>query len=53
MNFLGEEYLIEKHIKRYARNEVMRYRGMNGHYLHERDKIISIFRSIYDKRVLL
>jgi glycosyltransferase involved in cell wall biosynthesis len=50
MNYLGAEYLVEKHRKRYARNELMRYRGMNGHYSNEQEKVIHDFNTIYDSR---
>lgn len=53
MNFLGEEYLVEKHRKRYERNELMRYRGMNGHYSNKTAKVIDSFNTIYNKRVIL
>ncbi len=53
MNYLGQEYLVEKHRKRYARNELMRYKGMNNHYLNEHDKVVSVYKSIYDARVSL
>jgi glycosyltransferase involved in cell wall biosynthesis len=43
MNYLGVEYLVEKHSRRYFRNEVMRSKGMNGHYTLEIDKIKVIF----------
>ena len=35
MNYLGLPYLLEKHRRRYARNEHSRSRGMNGHYLND------------------
>jgi glycosyltransferase involved in cell wall biosynthesis len=53
MNYLGADYLEEKHRRRYERNEVMRNKGMNVHYFNERDKVINIFNSIYEKRVKL
>jgi glycosyltransferase involved in cell wall biosynthesis len=53
MNYLGSEYLVEKHRKRYERNELMRYRGMNQHYSNQRDKVINDFNLIYDRRYLL
>jgi glycosyltransferase involved in cell wall biosynthesis len=50
MNYLGAEYLVEKHRKRYARNELMRYRGMNGHYSNEQEKVIHDFNITYNSR---
>ena len=50
MNFLGAEYLVEKHRKRYERNELMRYRGMNRHYSNEKAKVIDSFNTMYNKR---
>jgi len=50
MNYLGAEYLVEKHRKRYVRNELMRYRGMNGHYSNEQEKVIHDFNITYDSR---
>ena len=50
MNYLGAEYLVDKHRKRYERNELMRYRGMNGHYSNEKEKIIHDFNITYDSR---
>jgi glycosyltransferase involved in cell wall biosynthesis len=31
LNFLGEEYIVDKHLKRFIRNEEMRNKGFNGH----------------------
>lgn len=38
-NWLGEEYLIRKHMNRYARNNLSRQQGMNEHYYNDNDKI--------------
>jgi glycosyltransferase involved in cell wall biosynthesis len=51
MNYLGLEYLIEKHRKRYYRNDVMRSRGMNGHYTLEVEKVKAIFDNWMSKSV--
>jgi glycosyltransferase involved in cell wall biosynthesis len=53
MNYLGADYLVEKHRKRYERNELMRYRGMNVHYSNETTKVIDTFNDLYTKRDIL
>lgn len=53
MNYLGADYLVEKHRKRYERNELMRYRGMNKHYSNERDNVINYFNDLYNRRYIL
>jgi len=53
MNYLGIDYLVEKHRKRYERNELMRYRGMNVHYSNEKTKVIEYFNSLYIQKVVL
>jgi glycosyltransferase involved in cell wall biosynthesis len=50
MNYLGLDYLVEKHRKRYDRNELMRYRGMNKHYSNQKEKVIHEFNLIYNQR---
>jgi glycosyltransferase involved in cell wall biosynthesis len=44
-DFLGEEYLVEKHRKRWERNQLSRLQGMNGHYFCEREKTVEVYRS--------
>ena len=50
MNYLGVDYLVEKHRKRYDRNELMRYKGMNKHYSNEKEKVIHEFNLVYNQR---
>jgi hypothetical protein len=50
MNYLGLDYLVEKHRKRYDRNELMRYKGMNIHYSNKKEKVIHEFNLIYNQR---
>ena len=53
MNYLGSEYLVEKHRKRYGRNEIMRTIGANLHYSNEREKVINEFNIKYNARYVL
>ena len=53
MNYLGLDYLVEKHRKRYDRNELMRYKGMNKHYSNEKEKVIYEFNLVYNQRCSL
>jgi len=53
MNYLGSDYLVEKHRKRYERNELMRYMGMNKHYSNERNKVINDFNLVYNRKQIL
>jgi glycosyltransferase involved in cell wall biosynthesis len=41
---LGEEYLVEKHRKRWERNVKSRAIGMNQHYFIERDKTVEVYQ---------
>lgn len=52
-DFLGAEYLVEKHRKRYERNYLSRMNGMNGHYLNERDKTIKIYQEALARSVII
>lgn len=52
-NFLGAEYLIDKHKKRYERNEKSRNIGLNTHYLNESNEIIKIYEENIKKAVLI
>ena len=52
-DLLGAEYLVEKHRKRYERNQLSRMNGMNGHYLNERDKTIQIYQEALARSVFL
>jgi glycosyltransferase involved in cell wall biosynthesis len=48
-NYLGAEYLVEKHRKRYERNGQSRQKGLNGHYKHSREEAIQIYEDCLRK----
>lgn len=50
-NYLGENYLIEKHRKRYVRNEKSRSIGINKHYLNDTEKIKAEYRNVLNNSV--
>jgi len=52
-DFLGAEYLVAKHKRRYERNEVSRMNGINQHYMNEREKSLQIYRTALSKAVVL
>ena len=47
MNWLGEEYIVEKYRLRSERNEIYRYPiSFNGHYFTERDRLVEMYREM-------
>jgi ribosome-associated toxin RatA of RatAB toxin-antitoxin module len=48
MSTLGLNYLINKQIKRYERNEKMRLKGWNTHYTQDIDKIKEMYKNSMD-----
>ena len=44
-NYLGEEYLVDKYMKRYERNQKSREIGMNGHYSNEIEETRKTYNS--------
>jgi glycosyltransferase involved in cell wall biosynthesis len=52
-NYLGAEYLVEKHKKRYERNEMCRQQGLNLHYKNTRDEAIKVYEDCLKRAVLL
>lgn len=52
-NFLGAEYLLDKHKKRYERNEKSRLKGLNQHYMNEAEKIKSLYEESLGKAILI
>jgi len=52
-NYLGTEYLVEKHRKRYERNEKSRSIGLNSHYLNEKDAIIQLYNDCLSKATII
>lgn len=49
MNILGLNFFINKVTKRYERNEKMRSKGWNIHYIEDIDKITKIYKRNIDK----
>ena len=45
MNWLGLNYIIDKTLKRYERNELMRTQGCNIHYINDITKIKELYNS--------
>lgn len=52
-NYLGEEYLVEKHRLRFERNEASRRRGLNGHYSNNKDNVVKLYRSCVEQAVVI
>jgi hypothetical protein len=52
-DFLGPEYLVEKHRKRWARNHLSRMSGMNQHYFNERDKTLEVYQQALARAITL
>ncbi len=52
-DFLGPEYLVEKHRKRWDRNQLSRESGLNQHYFNERDKTIQVYQQALARAVAL
>lgn len=48
-NYLGAEYLIEKHRKRYERNEKSRSMSLNTHYLNQREGVIALYNDFVQR----
>jgi glycosyltransferase involved in cell wall biosynthesis len=52
-DFLGQEYLIEKHRKRWERNIISRARGINQHYFMEREKTLEVYQHALTRAISL
>lgn len=52
-NYLGEEYLVNKHHNHYSRCEVSRMIGMNGHYKNNRQEVVDLYNQMYNGRVTI
>jgi len=50
-DFLGPEYLVEKHRKRWERNGVSRSNGLNQHYFIERDKTLEVYQQALGRAI--
>ncbi len=50
-NYLGEEYLVDKHKKRYERNQKSRGLGMNGHYTNENEEAKRVYQDWLSRAV--
>lgn len=52
MNWLGEEYIVEKYRLRAIRNEIYRNPiSFNGHYFTERDRLIEMYRGFDQNKI--
>jgi len=51
-DFLGPEYLVEKHRKRWERNVVSRMNGMNQHYFNEREKTLEVYQQALNRSII-
>ena len=49
MSTLGLQFLINKQTKRYERNEKMRLKGLNTHYMQDIDKIKEMYKNSIKK----
>jgi len=52
-DMLGQEYIVDKRRRRYARNEVSRMGGLNGHYVMEAEKTIEDYQNNLARAVTL
>lgn len=52
-DFLGPEYLVSKHRRRWERNHLSRISGMNQHYFNERDKTLEVYQQALARAVTL
>jgi len=52
-NYIGAEYLVEKHRLRYDRNEKSRSRCLNTHYLNEREAVIKLYNDVLEKATII
>lgn len=52
-DFLGPEYLVEKHRKRWERNVTSRQNGMNQHYFNERDKTLEVYQQALERATII
>jgi hypothetical protein len=43
-DFLGENYLIQKHTRRWERNQISRANGLNQHYFKEEEKSREVYQ---------
>jgi len=50
-DFLGENYLVEKHRKRWERNHLSRSNGLNQHYFCEREKTVEVYQTARSRAV--
>jgi hypothetical protein len=52
-DFLGPEYLVAKHRRRWERNHLSRMNGLNQHYFNERDKTIEVYQQALARAIVL
>ena len=52
-DFLGPEYLVEKHRKRWERNVTSRENGLNQHYFNERGKTLEVYQRARERATVL
>jgi glycosyltransferase involved in cell wall biosynthesis len=52
-DMLGQAYLVEKHRRRYERNILSRVKGLNQHYLNDREKTIGVYQEAFSRSVML
>jgi glycosyltransferase involved in cell wall biosynthesis len=52
-SFLGEEYLVEKNLRRHARNASMRQQGMNIHYYAERETTVIFYNEWLNRSIII
>jgi hypothetical protein len=52
-DFLGEEYLVEKHRKRWERNHLSRSNGLNQHYFNEREKTMVVYQTALSRATIV